>query len=379
MPTLLKSFRPALPAALLALSLVAGARLAPAQTSSIQVPYALGNGPQGTPRILEAPYNFVGRVFDLTTIGFGSGTLIRRHTVLTAGHVLYNSTTGFTTAAIFSRALDEGYSLQKSSVLSVAVLAGYQVAANTNGETDLGTFALDQGYVLVPDAPVDNNWANFSHDPTLLSNPTIANFVLGYPGVTFDGRTPAYIVPMAPYVRAGTAGQLYTNENYAGEPGMSGGPIFVEPDGTLANAVVAADFLGGVDDTSGEFNEALVRAIDNTSNKFLTAAEYTSGLIKKVNIVGPTSVQRGQTYEYGAQIVFKDKGTTDRYPELKLVSAAATALPGQSQITIKKTSNTTWNVTFPATLRSGQTAMFQIYYTKTATPLKKSSLLVKFL
>ena len=217
-------------------------------------------------------------------------------------------------------------------VIAVAALSGYQTDVMTDGNTSLTAFADDMGYVLLHDAPVDENWANFVTTPTLLaSSPT---FILGYPGVTFDGLTMAYIVPPDPFVASGTSlsSGSYENGSYNAEEGMSGGPIYVVPDGV--NQYVAASTVGGLADTSGEFTQSFVRAIDKPAGRFLTAAEYTSGLISNVKVTGPKTVSRGHTYTYTATIDFAvpavngDFVSTTRYPELKLKSST----PGTSTL-----------------------------------------------
>ena len=380
MPIPFKSLRSAVPATLLALSLGVGAASVSAQSSSVQVPYALG-----LTLAQKQPYNFTGRVFDLgDAIGIGSGTLIRRHTVLTAGHVVYDPTAGFTTSTTFTRDLYETYSLQKQQTIQVGVLSGYQSAVDTVGNTSSTAFQLDQGYLLLGSAPVDENFAAFSSNPALLTNNAVnPTFVLGYPGQTFDGRTLAYIVPGSSYVPAGTSTTTgsYENDNYEAEEGMSGGPIYVVIGDSSSARYVAGDTVGGLTDTTGEFNAAFIRVIDTTSQKFLTDAEYTSGLIKKVKVTGPATVQRGTTVTYTATPIFLiphadgSRATTDRYPELRLKSSTP-AILGQPNVTVTKTSNTTFAVTFPAGLPSNTTTTLQIYYDAAATPIGKSSILV---
>ena len=46
-------------------------------------------------------------------------------------------------------------------------------------------------------------------------------------------------------------------------------------------------------------------------------------------------------------------------------------------MSVAKTSNTTFNVTFTNNIRGGETTTLQIYYTGTAMPLGKSSIKVK--
>ncbi len=371
-----RSFRPVLLAAVIALSLLVGAHPASAQ-ATIQ-----GLNPIGLPHAQAEPYNFTGRVFDVENVAFGSGTLLRRHTVQTAGHVAYDPTTGFLTYASFTRALYEDFSLSADQIIAAQALSGYQSEV-TQGASFLTQSSFDLGLVLVQTAPVGESWGNYAQTPSLLS--TAPTFVVGYPGVSFDGRTMCYVVPAQPWVAlgTGTSSALYENDLATAEPGTSGGPIYVVPDGvtqSVEGSVVGTTAV----DTTGEFNNFIIRAIDKSAAKFIQAAEYTSGLITKVKITGPKTVSRGQTYTYTANVIFSQplRGTTtggvttDRYSELKIKSST----PGTTTeplVTVAKTSNTTFSVTFHTGVRSGTTTTLQVYYTGTATPLGKSSLIVK--
>lgn len=348
-----------------------------AHALNIQGPYAIGQA-----HAEAKPYNFTGRIYDLDFEAFGSGTLVRRHTVLTAGHVVFDPTLGFTQNTTFTRALYQDAKLSIDQVVSVATISGYQAdIVATGNNANLVVFGQDQGYVILNDPPVDEDWANYSTTPSLLTSS--ATFVLGYPGETFDGLTMAYIVPPDPFVPSGTSlgTGSYENGSYNAQEGMSGGPIYVVPDGV--NRYVAGSTVGGLPDASGEFTQSFIRAIDKASNKFLTAAEYTTGLIKQVKVTGPKTVSRGQTYTYTTNVVFSvaptlpgATATTDRYAELKLKSST----PGTSTqplVTVKKTSNTTFSVTFSPNIRSGSTTTLQVYYSGTGTPSGKSSKIIK--
>ena len=373
------SLRSALPAALAALSLVAGVHSSCAQSSSLAEPQALG-----LPHTQLPPYNFTGRVFDLgDSIGFGSGSLLRRQTVLTAGHVVFDPTTGFSTATTFTRALYEDYSLSKSSVTSVSALSGYTAVVGLEGNATEDAFQLDQGILLLGTAPVDENWATFTYDPTLLTAANAQTFVLGYPGVTFDGRTLAYIVPPSEYVTingSGVSGSL-ENDSYSAEEGMSGGPVFVAEG--IGEQYVAGSTVGGIDDSTGEFNASFIRVIDKTSRKFIDDAEFASGLIKKVKVSGPKVVTRGTTVTFKVYPVFLDPDvngnrniTTDRYDNITL-GTSTPLITNSPSVHITKTSNTTFDVTFDAGLPSNSTTTLQAYYDKkslSVTP--NSSLLV---
>ena len=381
-----RCLRPVLPAVLTAFSLAA--------TTSAQTTIQ-GLHDIGLEHAQSKPYNFTGRVFDIANVAFGSGTLLRRHTVQTAGHVVFDPATGFLTYASFTRALYEDYSLSINQVVSAQALSGYQAAAinevtDTSNTAFLEASSFDMGLVLLADAPVDDDWADYTSTPSLLS--TAPTFVLGYPGVSFDGRTMAYVVPSTPWVPLGLAttsggtvvsggdSTLYEIDDATAEPGTSGGPIYVVPDGV--HQYVEASVVGSTAvDSSAEFNDFIIHAIDKSSAKFLADAEYTSGLITRVKISGPKTVSRGHTYTYTATIVFATAApdgstTTDRYTELKLKSntPGTAALP---LVTATKTSNTTFSVTFSNNIHSGSQTTLQIFYDKTATPLGKSSKIVK--
>ena len=369
-PILSRFLRTTVPAAALALSLAVGSRSALAQTS------LAGSFAIGVDHAAVAPYNFTGRIFDLDNVGFGSGTLIRRHTVLTAGHVTFDTTTGFIANATFTRGLYDDFSYQKSQVIAAVALSGYTQAATADTEASIGAFLLDMGVVLINDPPRDGDWGTYIVDPTVLSDTANQFFQLGYPGVTFDGRQMAYIVPTSTFTQVGGINSgLYENDGYAGEPGESGGPIYVyttQP-GTEAKAqLIVGEYLGGIDDSTGEFNASFVRTINSAANTFITSQEYTSGLISKVKIKGPRTVTHGTTVTYKALPLFSVPNagstapvTTNRYTEVRL----KTSTPGTSTVpavTIKKLSSTEFQVTFAATIRPRSTTTISAYYTKTA-------------
>ena len=347
--------------------LVAAGAAQPAAAQSdttLQTFYAIG-----LEHAQSQPYDFTGRVFvdDPSNLGIASGTLIRRHTVLTAGHVVYDATTGFVASLSFSRGRYGDYALSDQQGTAVKVLTGYQaaVAADpTVGDETLATAGLDLGYIIITDPPVDRTWGNYLADPTQLTN-NDGRFILGYPGETFDGRTMAYIVPTAPFVQLGlTNTGAYSNELFLGQPGFSGGPVYAVVDG---KQVVVAELTAGNDDTTGEFNLSLVRAIDLTAARFLQDAEYVHGLIKKVKIAGPKTVTRGVTYTYTLTVKFTEpnaNGTpasTNRDKELRLKSG----VPGTAAdplTTITKISNTQFQVTFSPQLQAGRTVRLTGYY-----------------
>jgi V8-like Glu-specific endopeptidase len=330
------------------------------------------------------PYDFTGRLFvnDDAEVGEATGTLLRRHTVLTAGHVVFNSTEGFLTNLSFTRGLYGNSFVSVQQTNAVNVLAGYQaaVAANPEASTDVETIETaesDLGYAIVDAAPVDSDWGVYDADPTQLTN-NDGRFILGYPGVTFDGLTMAYLVPTAPFVQIGmgTTG-AYSNQFYVAEPGFSGGPVYAVVNG---QQVVVAELTAGNADTTGEFNAALIRAIDPPAAKFFQDAEYNAGLISAVAINGPATTKRGVNHIYHLTVEFAvpnvngSAATTNRYPELKLKSNT----PGTSEApltTITKISNTQFVVNFSTTLRAGATVTLTGYFDKNM-PAPNSSIAV---
>ena len=372
------SLRSALPVAVAALSFTVGVSQSFAQSGvTLQAP-----APIGQPHASVTPYNFTGRVFNVAE-SLGSGTLLRRQTVLTAGHVVYAPTTGFVASTTFERGLYENFVVSRTPVTGVQVLAGFQQARTADAalgisdeEESLPSFALDQGLLLLHDAPVDENWGNFTYNPAYLS--TYPTFILGYPGVTFDGRTMAYIVPSAGYVAVPPG--LYENDDYTAEPGMSGGPIYVAFG--KGQQYVAGTLSGGFDDGSGEFNSQFIRQLDNTSRKFIDSAEFTSGLIKKIRVTGAKTVARGTTVRFTAVPVFTTpsvsghtKVNTDRYDNITLQSSTP-LIPNSPSVHIKKVSNGYFDVTFDAGLPSNSTTTIQAYYSKGMPASGQSSLVV---
>jgi V8-like Glu-specific endopeptidase len=380
------------------LSLAVGLHELPAQTDTggVQIPHDIRRTADGVAeRYKIEPFNFTGRVFVQDVIGFGTATLIRRHTALTAAHIVFDPTLGFVTNATWTRARYKNsginFRLSTNQVASVGALSGYQTAAVTAAATPTSTaivnaFARDQGYLLFTEPPVDENWGNYTTDTSLFTDDS-ARYILGYPGDSpFNGQTMAYIVPMTAFAQTGKGNTgSFVNEDFIATSGFSGGPLYALPTtGALAGQqVIIGDLVGGNSDTTGEFTQSFVRAITPESGKFLAAPEYASGLISSVPITGPTTVAPGQTATYTATVTFSTKTlagdimTTDRYMELKLKSDAV-GTPTNPAVVIKKLSNTEFQVTFSKSLRSGSKLnLFTIFAKNSPAPNSTLAITIK--
>jgi hypothetical protein len=352
-------------------------RVCAQSSTTLQTFYAIGLA-----HAESHPYNFTGRMFidDDALVGEGTGTLLRRHTALTAGHVVFNPSEGFVANLSFTRGLYGNSFISIQQANAVDVLAGYQSALaadpNPDGET-IATLSYDMGLAVFATAPVDNDWGIYDPDPTQLTNGD-GRFILGYPGVTFDGLTMAYLVPAAPFVQVGFgASGAYSNQFYLAEPGFSGGPVYAVVSGQQA---VVGELTAGLADATGEFNNAYIRALDLPAAKFFQDAEYNAGLIGAVTITGPTLARRGVVRNYHLTVNFAvpnadgSAAATGRYPELKLKSDTP-GTPEAPLTTITKISNTHFQVYFSPTLRAGMTVHLLGYFDKNM-PAPNSTLAV---
>ena len=378
-------------AAVAALLLPPVAARVAAQTSPIIAhPFAIGAN-----RSQKKPYSFTGRILDLDAFTQGSGALIRRHTVLTAAHVVYDPATGFGTALTFERALyvdrkaNINLRLSTQRAAATAVLAGYQDVAPTGVTT--AAEARDLGYLVIAAAPVDEDFAPYArqaeplYKDNALTDPAVGRFVVGYPAETFSGSIMAYIVPTLPYVEVAPGN--YNNLNYLSEGGMSGGPVFA-----VINNVqtVVGETTYGTPGTfdNGTLTVSGIRAIDKEADRFLVAAEYVNGLIAGATIT-PTdtttypvnaltnqiTVNRGDVVTFNTRVVFTTPtrgtgttATTDRYTELTLTSDLATNLSAGANsvplVAVTKKGNNQFQVAFNGTLRTGTVVTLQVQYAK---------------
>ena len=359
----------------------AACRVAAQSGTTLQRAYAIG----GT-RARTKPYSFTGKIYD--DFGNGSGTLLRRHTVLTAAHVVFEPGAGFVTATTFDRALYGNKRLSTSRALAVAALSGYQEASVLGVTTASGS--RDLGYLVLIQPSVDEDYAPYARQksPVFKANNLTddsGRFILGYPGAPFDNRTMAYIVPTAPFVEV--APGYYRNFDYITISGMSGGPVYSVINGvqTVVGEVTDSTITNDV-----AFNASDIRAIDKEADRFLVSAEYTNGLIQGTTITpadttaypvdatkNQITVALGAVVNFNTAVVFStpnaagNTATTTRYTELTLTSDFATTLPVGANpvplVSIVKTGNNQFQVTFTGGargLRPNTVVNLQVQYAK---------------
>lgn len=277
---------------------------------------------------------------------FGTATYIHRYTGLTAGHLLYDPQAGFAATTSFM----PGYyneSLGSQQIGYFAVLSGYQEAAGVDPDSS-AAFARDMGYFLLLSPAVNDEWAAFSADPTLLTTGT--DFLaLGYAGADgFSGDVLTYVHTTSPYF-VDLPG-LYQNNSYYTVEGMSGGPVYLtQADGSM---VITAVNVAGTDPPDAA--ESGARAITEDVRPLLLDAEYTHGAIIGGVIKGPLTVAAGATAKYRTGLTYKSGATEGdglprRYEEIELLPKG----PVKKLLTVTKFSPEKFMITFPASLPSG--------------------------
>ena len=150
------------------------------------------------------------------------------------------------------------------------MLTGYQVAASSGPQRSLRPSA---GHGLCAHhGPAERRHLGQLLGPDALSDTLNQFFVLGYPGVTFDGRTMAYIVPSNTFTRSAAINSgLFENDGYTPEPGESGGPVYVY-DGSANSSSAkpsAASPTAAASSTRPSSAPSTAEA-----NQFLSSAEY---------------------------------------------------------------------------------------------------------
>ncbi len=238
-------------------------------------PQPLGSSPS----FIDEPYHFNGQIF--TEQGFGSGVVAKRHTVLTAGHVLFDDTrlAHVTTVLWFFQrnrgTYDlppqsprgwyrfDGYSAQRElDVVNPAFGPGVGSPQSQNLDAAamyfIGEFAGrggSGGYFASNEAPA-NPWLNSNRDKFLVCYP-----MEGIP-LADRGRMHATEISTTPFDHVQNF--VFRTSSFRTAPGASGAPVYVRDDtGTLFPAAI---YLGGTGDS-------IVRAIDDSVVDLMNRAE----------------------------------------------------------------------------------------------------------
>lgn len=217
--------------------------------------------PIGRATARSFPYSMIGQLLYASgSEGFlSTGTVINTSSVLTAGHVIYDSDTGWSTDMLFRRSTYGGTYLNQQYARRMYVLGGYQAAANDQGADSPVAFAKDLGGLVFRRAVGGGSAAGWIVDPSLLTGPSY-NVALGYGGETHSGDDLLFVEPEVSFYRS--FGAFFENDSIFIEPGMSGGPLFAERNDVL---YVAGVIVSGSDDPIG----GGVRALNGKAATFI--------------------------------------------------------------------------------------------------------------
>ena len=224
----------------------------------ISTPVRAQSAPAPVPGLIEKnPYKYVGQLTFRSGRGsyVGSATVIKPHSLLTAGHNLYSQYVGWSSNTVFKRSYDFGSYASRATASKLFVLGGYaSVVDSGRGETN-GGFSRDMGGIVCFSQPAGGSHARWQNKPRLLTG-TSFNMSLGYGAVVHSGEEMLRSSPTKSFFKV--TGSFYENRSYGIEAGMSGGPVFARADGKwILCAVNVSGPAGNI------FNRgAGVRAID---------------------------------------------------------------------------------------------------------------------
>jgi V8-like Glu-specific endopeptidase len=189
------------------------------------------------------PFYLIGQVFFKSgNVDYiGSGTVAGPHSVLTAGHNVYDPDTGFSTNFEFYRnTYGPNHSFPVQVPKQRLVFAGYQQAALRDGPDAVTSFAFDAaGLVFTSFVHPAGQRAPSSGDPALLSM-RYNKVLVGYGAEgAHNGDYPLYSLPTTPFYQ--TYGFFYEDFSVYVEGGMSGGPLMVHlPTGWAVMGIVVS-------------------------------------------------------------------------------------------------------------------------------------------
>ncbi len=202
------------------LLLLASAPLADAVIYPRQLPPAYNN---------IYPFYLIGQVFfkSGTAEYIGSGTVAGSHSVLTAGHNVYDPDTGFSTNFEFYRnTYGPGHSNPVQVPVQRLVFGGYQQAALRDGPDAVTSFALDAGGLVFHDFLYPGGQRAASSGDPAFRDMRYNKVLIGYGAEgAHKGDYPLYTWPTTPF--SDTYGNFFEDYSIYVEGGMSGGPLIV--------------------------------------------------------------------------------------------------------------------------------------------------------
>jgi hypothetical protein len=235
------------------------------------------------------PYAFSGQL--LSDAGHGSGCVVKRHTVLTAAHVVFDSSSLSWAGNLrwfFQRYNGEYEPIPQTPRASLA-LSGY-AAARTNdllrglnpGESSLESRNLDVAVLSFDDSDDDTRLpGGGGQGGYLVSDPAATDWLttpslkllIGYPVEQINGADKGKMHQVGPgsLQFEAVTNQIYRSYDLKSYPGNSGGPlcVFAVNSSGLPFFIPAAVFVGG----SGQ---TIVRAIDRDVVDLINQSEVLS-------------------------------------------------------------------------------------------------------
>src|SRR5581483_2966979 len=180
--------------------------------------------PTGQSLARTFPYSMIGQVefYSGRSAYVGSGTVIKTHSVLTAGHVMWDPDYGWSTHMLFTRSLYSGSYISSQYARRKYILGGYSTNANYYGPDSVLAFANDMGAMVFRNTIADGAYAGWWANPTLLTSGG-GSKLLGYGAEFHTGDELLSVTTLDAFTR--TRGGFYENDSISVEGGMSGGPV----------------------------------------------------------------------------------------------------------------------------------------------------------
>jgi PKD repeat protein len=295
--------------------------LAASPVSTIALPVVLGSFTDIAAGLSNGlPYAFNGQL--ISEAGYGSGFVVKRHTVLTAAHVVFDAANLVYVDDVrwyFQRHSGAYEPIPQTPIAqtprSRLILAGYAAAraADTNlpaGQSSSESRNLDVAALAFLDDAGRGGQGGYLVSATngteWLELPGL-KLLLGYPMDSVPGpeQGKLHYVGPGPFQFESYFGQLYRSYNLASYAGNSGGPMCVQVFAT-ANPAVSSFFIPAGVYLGGNSNQTIIRAIDLDVADLINQAEASSapggnGTSGGVTLWGPVPPGGGQ-YDPG---VFK--------------------------------------------------------------------------